>query len=77
MCCWTRSCSCHFEATCVLRVVRTVEIPAPEHGGAVDSRAGGTDMFKSPQAEDRAEAEFCTMFDEAILSTSSHLAVRK
>ena len=44
----------------MLWVVRTVEIPALEHGGGVSYRVGGTDMFKSPQAEDRAEDEFCT-----------------
>lgn len=56
MCCWTRFWPCRSEATCVLRAG---EIPALEHRGGVGPRVGGTDAFKPPQAEDRAEAEFC------------------
>lgn len=56
---WTRVCSCPSGATCALWVVCALEISALEHGGGVESITV-TDMLKSPQAEERAEAEFCT-----------------
>lgn len=70
----------------MVRVVLTVEIPTLDRGGGVDYWVGGTEMFRSPQVEDRAEAEFLHKLDEhsngwvtreAILSTNSHLALRK
>lgn len=50
----------HFEAACVLQVVVTAEIPTLDHCDGATYWVGETDMFRSPQAEDRAEAEFCT-----------------
>lgn len=64
MFCWTRFCTSHFEATYVVRVVLTVEIPTLDCGGGVDYWVGGTEMFRSPQVEDRTEAEFLHKLDE-------------
>lgn len=61
---WTRFCSCPSEAAFALWVVCAPEISALEHGSGVHYRVGEcitvTDMFKSPLAEERAEAEFCS-----------------
>lgn len=48
----------------MVRVVLTVEIPTLDRGGGVDYWVGGTEMFRSPQVEDRAEAEFLHKLDE-------------
>lgn len=44
----------------MLQVVVTAEIPTRDHGDGADYCLGETDMFRSAQAEGRAEAEFCT-----------------